>query len=182
MNCIVGIVDKLNNNVVMGADSAASSASIIVSRKDVKMFRKGDFIIGCTTSYRMVQLLQYSLQLPEIGNKDIFEYLCTDFINAVRECFTEGGFIQHSTDGDEQGGHFLVAYKDRLFHIEGDFQIGEMIDGFDACGCGQDYALGVLYSLKNKRLNSSQIVMEALKAAERFSPGVQSPFLMLKTQ
>ena len=72
MTCIVGIVDKLNNNVIMGADSAASSASIIVSRKDVKMFRKGDFIIGCTTSYRMIQLLQYSLQLPEIGNKDIF--------------------------------------------------------------------------------------------------------------
>ncbi|HZK68569.1 MAG TPA: hypothetical protein VFC36_03120, partial [Paludibacter sp.] len=121
MTCIVGMVDKNSNRVIIGGDSASSGGSNVFIRKDPKVFKNGEFLIGCTTSFRMIQLLRFSLSLPEV-TKDIYEYMCTDFINEVRKCFKDGGYLQKYTNGDEKGGSFLVAYKNRLFKIEDDFQ------------------------------------------------------------
>jgi ATP-dependent protease HslVU (ClpYQ) peptidase subunit len=181
MTCIVGIVDKKSKKVIIGGDSASSAGSNIYIRKDVKVFRNRDFIIGCTTSFRMIQLLRFSFKPPEIKNKDIYEYMCTDFINSVRDCFKKGGYIQTYSDGDEKGGTFLVAYKDRLFKIENDFQVGENINGIDACGSGQNFALGALFSLTNYKLSAEEKIIKALEAAEFLSMGVSRPFVLINT-
>lgn len=52
-------------------------------------------MIGWLTSFRMIQLLRFTFKPPEIGEKDIYEYMCTDFIDEVRECFKRGGYSQH---------------------------------------------------------------------------------------
>lgn len=67
----------------MGGDSAESGGCNIFRRTDSKVFRRGNFLIGGTTSFRMLQLLRYKLEIPTIGNKDMMEYMCTDFIDAV---------------------------------------------------------------------------------------------------
>jgi hypothetical protein len=89
--------------VVIGAESAGVSGLDITIRKDPKVFITGEFIIGCTSSFRMIELLQFSLKVKERGDKDIYEYMCTDFINGVRKCFKKGGYIQKFTAGDEKG-------------------------------------------------------------------------------
>ncbi len=179
MTCIVGFIDKKNKKVVMGADSAGSSGFDITLRKDEKVFKNGDFIIGCTSSFRMIQLLRFSFTPPKIYDKDIYEYMCTDFINAVRKCFEAGGYLQKYKDGDEKGGVFLVGYKDRLFKIEGDFQVGESLQGYDSCGCGEFYALGSIFNTTKK--NAKTVVLDALRCAENFSGGVRSPFISKST-
>jgi ATP-dependent protease HslVU (ClpYQ) peptidase subunit len=181
MTCIVGIVDKKRKKVIIGGDSAGVSGYNITIRKDVKVFKNGDFVIGCTTSFRMIQLLQFSFKPPKIGKKDIHEYMCTDFINRVRECFKEGGYLQKWTDGDEKGGEFLVAYKDRLFKISTDFQVGENLDGMDACGCGMEFALGALHTLTKQKISTEKKVLKALECSEYFSSGVSSPFILIST-
>src|SRR5574344_672715 len=128
MTCIVGMIDRKSNKVIIGGDSAASTNVSVVIRKDTKVFKKGVFVIGCTSSFRMIQLLKFKLILPDMNNKDIYEYLCTDFIDAVRECFNEGGFLQKEPTGEETGGQFLIGYEDRLFIIDNDFQVGETYD------------------------------------------------------
>ena len=116
MTCIVGYIDKINEKVILGSDSLSTSSGLTKSiSSDGKLFKNGDFIFGTTGSIRMKQLLRFSLQLPEINSKDIFEYMCTDFVNTIRECFKNGGFLQKDSDGDEKGGTFLVGYKNRLF-------------------------------------------------------------------
>ena len=181
MTCIVGFLDKENDRVIMGADSAGVAGSLIMARKDTKLFKNGDFIIGCTSSFRMIQLLRFSFNPPVINDKDIYTYMCTDFINEVRKCFTNGGFIQKQKDGDEKGGSFLVAYKNRLFQIDEDFQVGENMEGFASVGCGSDYALGAIHSSISASITAEMAVLKALEAAEHFSIGVCKPFTFEST-
>ena len=181
MTCVVGLIDKKGNSVIIGADSASVGDYDISIRKDTKVFKNGEFVIGCTSSFRMIQLLRFSFTPPVIGEKDVYEYMCTDFINAVRECFKEGGYLQKYTDGDDKGGTFLVAHKDRLFKVESDFQVGERMDNYEACGSGQDYALGALSVLSSLNKSPELIVVRALETAERFSNSVSSPFVLVRT-
>ena len=179
MTCIVGFVDRKNKKVIMGADSAGVNGLDVTIRRDYKIFKNNDFVIGCTSSFRMIQLLRFSFNPPKVYDKDIFDYMCTDFISAVRECFRDGGYLQKFQSGDEKGGIFLVAYKDRLFKIENDFQVAETLRGYDACGCGDYYALGSIYTTAQS--DPEQIVLDALKCAENFSGGVREPFILIST-
>ena len=181
MTCIVGYLDKKTKKVTIGGDSAGVAGLDITIRKDKKVFKVGDFIIGCTSSFRMIQLLRFSFKPPEIKSKNIYEYMCTDFINAVRECFKDGGYLQKYSDGDEKGGTFLVAYKNRLFRIENDFQVAESLNGIDAVGCGANYALGSLYILTKQNLTPKEKVLKSLETASFFSAGVRKPFVIYGT-
>lgn len=176
MTCIVGYIDKKSKKTIIGADSAAVDGFEITARKDTKVFKSGDFIIGCTSSFRMIQLLRFAFTPPEVNKKDVYEYMCIDFINEVRKCFESGGYLQKDTKGDEVGGQFLVGYKDRLFMIDEDFQVGEYLSGMHSVGCGAPYAIGALYSVSDQNISPKKKVEIALKAAECYSGGVISPF------
>jgi len=182
MTCIVGLVNKKEKSVIMGADSAGVSDWDISIRKDPKVFFVGDFLIGCTSSFRMIQILRYSLKIPDIGSKELFEFMCVDFINAIRTCFKEGGYLQNTTEGDEKGGTFLVGYKNRLFRIDADFQVAEHLNGIDSIGVGRGYALGSLYSSTKTKLSPTNCVKQALEAACEFSMGVTKPITILSTK
>ena len=175
MTCIVGLVS--NGEVWMGADSWGGAHSFGNVRKDPKLFRRGPFLIGYTTSFRMGQLLQYKFSVPEIGKEqDVFAYMATIFVDAVRACLKSGGFAKKK-DEEESGGQFLVGYAGRLFTIESDYQVAEDVVSYAATGCGQDIALGSLFStpLADPEFRLSV----ALEAAEAFSAGVRRPFDIL---
>lgn len=179
MTCIVGLIDK--EKVFIGGDSASSSELNVFVRKDPKVFKNGEFIIGCTTSFRMIQLLRFSFTPPDIEEMDIYHYMCTRFVNDVRLCFRRGGYLRMVDEVDE-GGTFLVGYKNRLFRIDPDFQVGEMLNGMDAIGCGGDFALGALHVIScNQEMKPEEKILEALSAAEFLGTGVRSPFVILNT-
>ena len=180
MTCIVGYLDKKSDKVIIGGDSAGVAGFELSIRKDPKVFKNEDFIIGCTSSFRMIQLLRFSFKPPKVHDKDIYEYMCTDFIDAVRSCFKNGGFLEKERES-EVGGFFLVAYKNRLFQIQGDFQVSEQLNGMDSCGCGSAYALGSLRCLAEFSLDPTEIVRKSLESAEFFSAGVSRPFIILST-
>lgn len=181
MTCIVGIIDSEARRVIIGGDSAETCDQSRFIRKDVKVFRNGKFIFGCTSSFRMIQLLQYSLRIPDVPEGwDMHKYMCIAFITAVKECFKEGGYLQKFTDGDDKGGTFLVGYEDRLFKIQCDFQVSENLCGYDAIGSGGDFALGSLFTTVGNP-NITNRLLEALRAAESLAVGVSSPFVTLTT-
>ena len=181
MTCIVGY--KTKTNVIIGADSLGSNAYSKTVRKDVKVFKKKDFVIGFTSSYRMGQILQYSFNIPEYNPKvqELHEYLCSSFIKELRSIFKENGWLL-SKDGIDQGGTFLVGYKNRLFSIQDDFNVEESYDRFTSCGSGEEFALGALMVLEtNKSISPKDKVRTALKVASHFSPYVSAPFTILET-
>lgn len=174
MTCIVGLVDECK--VYIGADSAGVAGWQLTIRKDQKVFRNGDFLIGFTSSFRMGQLLRYSLTLPACEDANGIErYMATTFVNAVRECLKAGGYAAKNSEREE-GGNFLVGYKGRLFSIEADYQVGESLAGYDAVGCGSDVAKGSLFA--TPKYGPVARVKTALEAAEQWNNGVRGPFVV----
>lgn len=152
----------------------------IAGRADSKVFRNGPFIMGFTASFRMGQLLRYSLVVPDHDPRvEVEKYMATSFINAVRQCLKDGGYAEKNNEV-ESGGTFLVGYKGRLFEIEDDYQVGESLNGFAAVGCGFAYALGSLHSTDG--MKPEDRIRKALVTAEHFNAGVRGPFVILNSE
>lgn len=184
MTCIVGFIDK-NNDIYIGADSSGVDGHYnIRERLDSKVFIKNNMIFGFTSSFRMGQLIRYQLVIPEqLPSKDDYTYMCTDFIEAIIKCFKDHGYAKIH-DNEIIGGFFLVGYKGKLYQIECDFQVAQINCNYDACGCGESYAMGAMEVLNrvdfmNKGYTAELRIKEALSIAEKFSAGVSKPFNIL---
>lgn len=175
MTCIVGLVDK--GKVYIGGDSAGVGNYNIHIRNDKKVFTNGDMIMGFTTSFRMGQLLEYKLKLPDHDPRvDDFKYLVTDFIDAVKKCFKDNDYAMVKNEV-VLGGTWLVGYHSKLYAIHSDFQVASVEDGFDSCGCGEDIAKGAMTILvDDKKLKPEAKITQALASAAHFSAGVSGPF------
>ncbi|MFD0587695.1 hypothetical protein ACFQZE_06745 [Paenibacillus sp. GCM10027627] len=185
MTCIVGLVYR--GVTYIGGDSLGSNGHSKTVRADKKVFHLKDInnaVIGYTSSFRMGQLLMYGTGL--IDSRDEFqgklnhEYLVTKFIPNVIKLFEEGGYMKIE-NGKKQGGHFLFGYKDKLYQIESDYQVGESILGYDACGSGEEFALGSLHSTAKIEDPLIRIRM-ALQAASQFSVGCAPPYYIINTK
>lgn len=181
MICVIGYLDKKSKKVYIGGDSASSNTEFITQSKDKKIFKNGDFIFGCITSWRMIQLLKYSFVPPQINSDDIHHYMCTDFIESIKKCFKDGGFIKNEDDKENYGGDFIVGYKDRLFFIDILFAVHESFNNFHALGSGAYYALGSMFSDRKNKLNPKEKIIKALDASAFFSPSVCKPYYIINT-
>lgn len=175
MTCVAGL--RHDGNVYIGADSAGIDGIDLVVRADEKVFVVGPYLMAFCGSFRMGQLLRYSLDPPSPRTKDLPRFMATAFVDAVRKCLKEGGAaeVQHNV---ETGETFLVGVKGRLFCVDTDFQVAEPDDAYAAIGCGRLIALGALYA-QPKAMAPKNRVLQALSAAQRFSGGVRAPFRVL---
>lgn len=174
MTCIVAL--KHRGTIYMGCDSAGVGGLSRQNRVDPKIYRIGQsMLIGFTTSFRMGQLLGYSLTLPHHHpDVSVEKWMVTAFVDAVRNTLKSGGWAERDKD-QESGGRFLVAYRERIFQIDSDYQVGERMEPFGAVGCGDDLALGALFATQ-QMTDPKRRVQIALEAAAAFSAGVHPPF------
>lgn len=176
MTCIAAVID--NGAVHMAADSAGVGGLSLHVRRDRKIHRVGDMLIGFTSSFRMGQLLGYSLKPPLHDPKLSTDgYMVTVFVEELRRVLKAGGYakVENNT---ETGGCFLVGYRGRLFTIHSDFQVSESVWPFAAVGCGEDLANGALFATRTSGMLPSQRLTGALEAAEEFSAGVRGPWVL----
>jgi ATP-dependent protease HslVU (ClpYQ) peptidase subunit len=179
MTCIAGLVCE--GKVYIGGDSAGVSGLDLDIRKDQKVFKNDDYIFGFTSSFRMGQLLRYAFKPPKFrpAEDDLDTFMVTKFINSVRTCLKDGGYARTKSD-EEEGGTFLVGTQGRLFIVHNDYQVGESVHGYEACGCGEAYAKSALWTMKqldSHLAGGPQAMVElALQSAETHSGGVRGPF------
>lgn len=173
MTCIIGLRTK--EGIFIGGDSAAAEGWNIYATalKKVFLYRSSRFLIGYTSSFRMGQLLQYKLKMAAQGEQGDLEYMVTVFVDAVRQCFKEGGFAKVE-NSQEEGGEFLVGYKDNLYVIYSDFQVNVSRDDYFAVGCGAHYAKGSMWATQQQEPEAR--IINALEAASHFSNGVCPPY------
>ena len=184
MTCIVGWTN--GKNVWMGCDSAGVGGGYDLSiRSDKKIFIRDEMIYGFTSSFRMGQILRSCFSRPEQSSKkDDYDYLCSDYIDALIDCMKKKGFAKID-DGVVEGGTFLLGYKGNLYIIESDFQVGKVYLPFNSIGCGSKYALGYMWSYRDFNQTFTKdsvegILDSALLCSEQLSAGVRGPFHFLK--
>lgn len=177
MTCIIGLLT--DNRIYIGGDSAGVSGWDIRHRADEKVFIKDNMIFGFTSSFRMGQLIRYSLKIPKQKKTQTdFEYLCTDFISAVIECFSDNGYAR-ANNNEVSGGTFIFGYKNNLYKVEADFQVGKLDGNFDACGCGESYAMGAMDILNRiDNMSPENQIRKALETVSKYSAGVSGPFII----
>jgi hypothetical protein len=176
MTCIVGVTD--GKTVTIGGDSAGSDDwGHVAIRSDTKVFQVGPYVMGFTTSFRMGQLLRYSLEVEAPDSWDVDRFMATTFMNAVRTCLREGGFMK-TESGQEQGGTFLVGVQGHLYVVDSDFQIGHTTAGYAAVGSGYMAALGALHATAPPWFEFSprERVELALRAASDLTAWVRPPY------
>ena len=179
MTCVAGLVQ--GGRVYIAGDSAGSNdADQLTLRLDRKVFRRDDLdmIFGGAGSFRMFQLLRYGFT-PALAaeEENIERYMATVFVDALRACFKDRGFATKKEE-QEQGGHFLVGVRGRLFVIESDYQVGESLDGYAAAGSGDDIARGALFATRHLDLSPEKRLTLALEAAQHHNTSVRAPFLI----
>lgn len=177
MTCIVGVLHE--GRAYIGGDSAGVADLAITRRGDSKVFTVGPYVMGFTSSFRMGQLLRYSLKVTPPPARGVDRFMCTTFIDAVRKCLHVGGFAKDE-DNVEEGGTFLVGVPGRLYCIDSDFQFGWSLDDYLSVGCGEEYALGSLHTTTG--LAPKIRVKAALGAAAHHSAGVVGPFVIKATR
>jgi ATP-dependent protease HslVU (ClpYQ) peptidase subunit len=174
MTCIVGISHR--GRVYMGGDSAAVQGWTRRKTALKKVFRRGPFLIGYTSSFRMGQLLEHHLDVPkQAAGQDDMAYMVTGFIESVRKLLKDKGFAKVESNS-ETGGQFLVGYRGQLYTVHRDFQVGHVADGMDAVGSGREYALGSLYALD--KLGPTTRIKRALAITAYFNAAVAPPFVV----
>jgi hypothetical protein len=184
MTCIVAIAQ--NGTVYMGSDHAASDdkSGWILSRKEPKVFKIGQYGIAFTDSFRMGQILQYNWIPPKFTptktNSGLDKFMRTKFIDSVKAAFKDNGYGSIGQNSDEDsGGIFIVGLEGRIFTIDEDFHVGENVVNYMAEGSGGSFALGALHATKNQK-NPRMRLKLALEAASEFSMSVAPPFTYIQ--
>lgn len=176
MTCIVAI--SHNGKVYMGGDAAAAEegSNIISARKEPKIFIKNQYLIGYSGSFRFGKVVQHSFIPPKPQMDDLDKFLNTAFVSALKEV-CESSKVDPSSE--EDSSEMLVCVGGRIFEFCNDWHFGEDINDFNAIGSGSSFALGSLYSTRQKRDQNAR-VKAALESAERFSSSVRKPFTILE--
>lgn len=172
--------------VVMGGDTAGSSNRETSATIDPKVFRRGDFLIGCTTSFRMIDILKdYFKPEEREEGQDPVEYVRKVVVKHIREIFKEQGFEQNAS-GKNEGGTFLLAYQGILFEHQSDYSLIRTGRAHAAVGSGEPFAEGSLVTSMdvNERSEDEMLcpctrVELALKAACK-NPFVDKPFHIME--
>jgi hypothetical protein len=170
----------------MGSDHAASDdkSGWILSRKEPKCFKVGQYGIAFTDSFRMGQILQYSWVPPKYTptktNSGLDKFMRTKFVDSVKQAFKDGGYGSIGSSSDEDtGGIFIVGVEGRIFTIDEDFHVGENVVNYMAEGSGGQIALGALYATKNQK-NPKLRLKAALEAATEFNMSVAAPYTYIQ--
>ncbi|MDR6218231.1 hypothetical protein [Deinococcus soli (ex Cha et al. 2016)] len=173
MTVCVGLIHQ--GAVYLGADSMGSNTISCEIREDRKVFARGDFILAGAGSFRMIQLLRYKFTPPARDpERDVMEYLVTDFIDALRNAYKAAGFSEAHHGVESQNGLFLVGHVGRLFAIPNDFQVAELTIAFNAIGSGGRVAMGALHALQPHvdRLGPAHVIHTAIEAAATYTVSV----------
>lgn len=181
MTCIVAV--KQGNKVYMGADSCVSSQHTYNVDIDDKIYRKGDFIFGGAGSVRVKDVIQYGITIPEnIEIPEVERFIRMELVPAIQEICSKNGAIVEQSGSKYSEGALLVAYKNNLWEVWGDFAVTTVKNrNYTSIGSGSDFAMGSFHSTEGLGLTPNKRLNMALEAAVAFQQGCRAPFHYLNT-
>lgn len=187
MTCIVGLID--GKKVWLGGDRAATDQGLNRTLlKEPKIFAKGDVGFGVCGLPKVMDALKHGIELPIQADGDDKTFLVTEMVPAIREGLKK--FDAAGPDNSPFGGsgeicfqgEILIAYRGRLYRLQGNFQLVEGEEKFASVGSGSRLALGSFEATK-KTWGAKKRVLMALEASTK-NAGCAPPFdtLVIKTR
>lgn len=187
MTCIIGLLDRKEDCVYIGADSLASywcSQAIFKNRKVFKAKDNKNILMAICGDYRLQNLLSIEEQLieevKELKNEVNFEHIIKYTIPKIMKITKDSGSATTKDGYTEINGSIIFAYKNQLYIIESNFQVLEPADDYIAGGSGDNFAVGVLS--QNNEKGTIERIKEALEAAEKHGVCIKRPFYILNTK
>ena len=117
--------------------------------------------------------LKHAIELPTQSGDDDRAFLVSELVPAIRDGLVKLDAAGKDTNpfGGGSGdvtfqGAMLVAYRGKLYQLEGNFQLVEGAEDFASVGCGSALALGSFASTKKVR-NPRKRVLAALEASTK---------------
>lgn len=174
MTCIVAVKDWKNNKIVMGGDAAAVNGHLSGAIRDAKIFKNGPYLFGNTGSFRVGQILRYDFDAPVPDeDDDTMTFMVSVFVEKLRRRMLDLG-VAGRKENIDKGGNFLVALRDKIYHIYDDFQVNERVEDYDAAGSGMEVALGSLFA--TPKMAADKRIRTALDAADYYGSHVRPPY------
>jgi ATP-dependent protease HslVU (ClpYQ) peptidase subunit len=175
MTTIIGTVK--NGNVTLGADTQVTSDDRKNNHSKMEKITKNNgYLIAGSGDAQPCDILQHSF-IPPVPNttdrKDLYKFMITKFVPAMREALDEYGW-KPSSDDKDSGFGFLIAYDGELFDISDDFSVLLNGDGIYGIGNGSRYAIGALYA--------GATVERALEIASHNDIYTSGPFHIVRQQ
>jgi hypothetical protein len=158
----------------MGGDAGSICNGIVNIDTGGKVFRRGEFVMGCCGLARITDVVRYVFSPPPIKG-ELTAYMARKFVPALARCFEKAGVQPPKDDeGAAYAGSVLVGVRGRLFLVDGGLALTNESDGYNAVGSGSEVALGALFASRGQK--PEERVEVALKAAERWCDSVRGPF------
>jgi ATP-dependent protease HslVU (ClpYQ) peptidase subunit len=171
--------------VWIGGDSSLTAGCDRFTRFDdeLKVFRLGDMVIGCSGAIRVAQVLQHHVKLPgqsaDNPDESATEYLIRAFMPVLQEAFTSNAGIK--LNDSHEGWALLIGYRKQLYYIGHDLAVVRSGE-YEAIGCGQHYAIGALYATKHLVISPRDRIEIALEAAAENDIHVEKPFTIMSLE
>lgn len=146
--------------------------------KDPKFFQVGELWIAYTSSFRMADILQYNLNLPERKNNisDVV-YIKKYVIEEIRATLINHAFAEKSNNV-ESGGQFCICYKGVVYSVDDDFQCVVLDKNFFSVGSGSIAMSAAFMAISEKDVKKKLLM--ALDITAKVKPTVSKPFFVKK--
>jgi len=178
MTAIAAVVH--DGQVYMGADTLISGYKrTLETTLEGKLWTAGEMILGWAGGQREAQMVRYGFSPPPLTEgQDIKAYLCTRFVDALRDAHQDAGTLKRDNGQHWANLTLMIGWRGRLFTISDWFCVSEYAE-FAGAGTGEITACAVLHATAD--LAPRERLKRALEAAERFAEGVRGPFTYLDT-
>jgi ATP-dependent protease HslVU (ClpYQ) peptidase subunit len=187
LTCIVGVLDKEQDCVYVGAYSLGSywsKQAIFKNRKVFKAKDNSNVLMAICGDYKLQNILSIEENLIEevkhLKNEVNFEYLVKYTAPKIMDLANKYYCITNKDGYRNLEGSLIFAYKNQLYVIESNGQVLEPADNYIAGGSGDSFATAVLSQNKDKITNER--IKEALEAAEKHGLGIKRPFYIMNTK
>jgi len=174
MTCIVATVE--NGKVYMGGDSLVSSGGYSRIKREKKVYRVDEFLIGSAGSIRGSNLLRFSLNIPKNTGKDNFKYMVTVVVPIIRDLFKDEGYSKVDNNVEGINAQLLIGYRGVVYNLYGDFQVDIYAEDFTAVGSGKTYAVGAMEALNKTTLSPKEKIISALEIVGKYNTFVGAPY------
>ncbi|HBN4943549.1 TPA: hypothetical protein L2Y74_001326 [Escherichia coli] len=177
MTCIIAHTDGVTSFIA--GDKLGSNGFTKSVQTEPKVFEK-EFIkinddagltrtkeimaIGYTTSFRMGQLLTYSLNLPQQDANETFpQYLVLKVIPIIRQMFKEE-WGSRDPSQEVGGGQFIILHNHTIYEVQEDFSVLQPKTRITAVGSGTYHAIAAMQAYIEVENESKVPLHERIKS------------------